>query len=163
MRKPIPVGLALCALAACGGQPEETFTYNTNAGKDSSIAIEVIPDTLKSPEYVFPDTMVLHISARKIAWEGKAVNLADLQSEVQDSLLSIYLHTGRLPGTLAVQYSGTVAKGVRVLTGNKISQAREVVRNVVSVAKYRLPFGRLEEQEQDSLQKNYPILFDVPD
>lgn len=160
--KSFPACIVLLALAACGGKPKEVFTYSTDPGKDSSIVIEVVPDTLKAPAYEFADTVILTMdSTGKIGWDGKPLKMADLQSEVQDSLLSIYLHTRRLPARLEVKYKGTVTMGVRGIAGDLISQAQEVVKNVVAVAEYKHPFGRLADQWQDSLRKKYPVLFHI--
>lgn len=160
MLKRLPICVMLLTLAACGGRKEEPFTYNTDPGKDSSIVIEVIPDTLKAPSYVYSDTVVLEVDSRgKAKWSDRQIKTSDLQREIQDSLLDVYLHTGKLPETLEVKYDGKVAGSRRSEADDKIAQAQEVVKNVVSVAEYKRPFGQLVPADQDSLQKKYPALF----
>lgn len=159
MLKKLPACILLFFLAACGGQRKEGITYSTNPGKDSSISIEVIPDTLRAPQYIFSDTVVVKIDAAgKADWVDDSLKITSLQRQVQDSMLSIYLHTGKLPVLLDIKYARKASRSVRGTTHDELEQARIVIKNVVAVAEYKRPFGRLEANEQDSIQKKYPIL-----
>lgn len=161
MFKAIQVCFLLLILTACGRQQEQQYTYNTDPGKDSSIFIESTPDSAQMAGYTFSDTLNLIMdSTGKIGWIEHPIDMTDLQQEVQDSLISIYLHTGKLPSRLDVQYEGTVTMGIRGAADDMIRQVQIVVMNVASAAEYHRPYGKLQKKEQMAFRKKYPVLFE---
>ena len=161
MLKGVQVCLLLLICTACGRQQKQEYTYSTNPGKDSSIAIEATPDSAQMAGYTYADTITLLMdSTGKIGWVNGTIKLANLQQEVQDSLLSVYLHTGKLPTGLQVQYLGTVTMGIRGAVDDMIREAQIVVRNVVSAAEYRQPYGKLNKEDKQALSQKYKVLFE---
>lgn len=158
-------GVQACALlllfTACGRQQKQEYTYSTDPGRDSSISIEAIADSAQMKGYTFSDTVILQMdSTGKIGWTSGTIKMNSLQEEVQDSLLSIYLHTGKLPAAFQVRHLGTVTMGIRGIADDMIRQARIVVMNVVSVAEYHQPYGKLKKKDKKAFIKKYPVLFE---
>jgi hypothetical protein len=78
---------------------------------------------------------------------------------VQDSLLSIYLLSGRLPSRLDIRYQGTVTMGIRGAADDQVRQAQEVVRNVIATRQLNVPYGRLDTTGQQRFRDSFPVLF----
>lgn len=147
------------AIAACNGNNTGT-TFNTNVGKDSSITFDISPDSAARIAEKIPDTVVLRMdSTGKIGWSDRTIKLTELQQQVQDSLLNIYIKSGKLPASLDIQYSGTVMMGVRGDADDMIRQAQIVLRNVISVKTLNKPYGSLDSSAQNTFQQQYPVLF----
>jgi hypothetical protein len=155
-------GLLLCTLmlAACH-RNRPGRTYSVNPGTDSSITFDVSSDSASKSTFPFPDTVALRMdSTGKITWaDGKTIQMTDLQQQLQDSLLSVFLHTGKLPSRLTVTYLGTVTMGIRGIADDQIRQAQIVVRNVVAAKTLDRPYGRLDTKDQEAFKKRYPALF----
>ncbi len=145
--------------AGCSGNKTGTV-FNTNAGKDSSITFDISPDSAAKMTGSFPDTIVLKMdSTGKIGWDTGVIKLTDLQQQLQDSLINVYLKTGKLPVTLDIQYFGTVTMGVRGDADDFIRQAQIVLKNVISAKIFNKPFNSLDPAAQKKFQKQYPVLF----
>ncbi|MGH2643661.1 MAG: hypothetical protein ACRDE2_06925 [Chitinophagaceae bacterium] len=135
-------------------------TFNTNVGKDSSITFDLSPDSATRIASVIPDTIILKMdSTGKISWSDRLIKLTDLQQQVQDSLLEIYIKSGRLPSRLDIRYYGTVMMGIRGDADDMIRQAQIVLRNVISVKTLNKPYISLDSAMQNQFQKQYPVLF----
>lgn len=147
------------ATAACNGN-KSGVTFNTNAGKDSSVTFDISPDSAARISVKISDTIVLKMdSTGKIGWSDRLIKLTDLQQQVQDSLLNIYIKSGKLPASLDVQYLGTVTMGIRGNADDMIRQAQIVLRNVISVKTLNKAFGSLDSAAQKKFQEQYPVLF----
>lgn len=145
--------------SACNSHSGKT-TFNTNAGRDSSITFDISPDSAARISTGIPDTIVLKMdSTGKIGWSDRRIKLTDLQQQVQDSLLNMYIRSGKLPASLDVQYLGTVTMGIRGNADDMIRQAQIVLRNVISVKTLNRPYGSLDSAAQKKFQEQYPVLF----
>lgn len=145
--------------SACNNHSGKT-TFNTNAGKDSSITFDISQDSAARITDSIPDTVVLRMdSTGKIGWSDRHIKLTELQQQVQDSLLNIYIKSGKLPASLDVQYLGTVTMGIRGDADDMIRQAQIVLRNVISVKTLNRPYGSLDSAVQKKFQDQYPVLF----
>lgn len=135
-------------------------TYSVNPGADSSITFDV-PSDSASGAFRLPDTVLLRMdSTGKVSWsDSTRIRVIDLQEQLQDSLLAIYLHTRKLPPVLMVRYLGTVTMGIRGNVDDQIRQAQIVVRNVVAAKTLDRPFGKLDSTGQAAFEKKYPALF----
>lgn len=150
----------LCA--ACGGRSSGGLGFSTNPGTDSSVMIERAMDSASREGYVFPDTIEITMDVRgRIAWALDSARIAagELQHAVQDSLLSIYLLSGRLPSRLDIRYQGTVTMGIRGAADDQVRQAQEVVRNVIATRQLNVPYGRLDTMGQQRFRDSFPVLF----
>jgi hypothetical protein len=159
-RNLFPLLLFPLLLAACG-QPGTERSYSTNPGTDSSITFDVSSDSASKAVFTFPDTIALRMdSTGKITWmDKKAIKMTDLQQLVQDSLISVFLHTGKLPSHLDMQYLGTVTMGIRGAADDEIRQAQVVLRNVIAAKTLNRSYGRLDGKEQKKFEKQYPAIF----
>lgn len=145
--------------SACNNHSGKT-AFNTNAGKDSSITFDISPDSATKIATGIPDTLILKMdSAGHIGWEDRNIKLTELQQQVQDSLLNIYIKSGKLPGRMDIHYSGTVTMGIRGDADDMIRQAQIVLRNVISVKTLNKPYAALDSARQKSFQQQYPVLF----
>lgn len=136
--------------------------YETNPGTDSSVMIEREMDSAAMAPPVVPDTVLLIMNEEgRLIWAGDSleVPLSRLSTAVQDSLLSIYLHTHRLPSRLELKDVGTVTMGVRGVAGDQLREAQEVLRQVVSARQTDTSFGRLSVRGRQALRDSFPVLF----
>jgi hypothetical protein len=142
-------------LLSCNRQGKEG-SHPVHIGEGQSITIESSGDT-SGPDYLFPDTLVLKIdSAGKAGWQKEQ---ADLQKAIQDSLISLYLHKGKLPSHLEIQYSNTISENEQKTAQEMIRQARIVLINVISVKELDQSYNDLDEKEKEKFRKQYPLLF----
>lgn len=145
--------------SACNNHSGKT-TFNTNAGKDSSITFDISPDSAARISAKIPDTLVLKMdSTGKIGWSDRQIKLTELQQQVQDSLMNIYIKSGKLPSSIDFEYFGTVTMGIRGDADDMIRQAQIVLRNVISVKTLNKPFSSLDSMAQKKFQEQYPVLF----
>lgn len=146
-------------LASCGS-PGSSNSYSTNPGTDSSVVIEVAPDSLSRSTIQFPDTITLHMHpSGTITWEADSLKITDLQREVQDTLLNLFLRRSQLPARLDIEYTGTVTMGIRGAADDMIRQAQQVVINAIAVKTLSAPYGGLSAAQQQKFQAAYPVLF----
>lgn len=146
-------------LASCSGSKTKSI-FNTNAGRDSSVTFDTSPDSAAKLAGGIPDTIILKMdSTGKIGWEDRTIALSELQQELQDSLMNIYLRNGKLPMALDIRYFGTVTMGIRGDADDFIRQAQIVLRNVISVKTLNKAFGMLDSTQQSQFRKQFPVLF----
>lgn len=151
--------IALFLWSACKNQ-SGTLSFNTNTGKPSSITIDVSPDSAAKIAREFPDTIILKMdSTGKIGWTDRAIKITNLQQQVQDSLLNIYVRSGKLPSMLDIEHYGTVTMGIRGIADDMIRQAQQVVINAISVRTLNKPYGSLDPATQKKFREQYPALF----
>lgn len=146
-------------MTSCGQDGTEQ-TYSTNPGEDKSIAIEYSPDTAQTIGYVFPDTLVLQMNSKgKIGWLDRQIPLQEVQKQLQDSLLSLYVHTGKLPSKLDLTYQGNVTRSIRGAAHDQINQAKLVLINALALKEQNQVFNRLDSLNLEKFIKEYPVLF----
>lgn len=151
--------IIILTISACTGH-KTTKILNTNAGRDSSVTFDTSPDSAAKMAGNIRDTLVLKMdSTGKIGWETGGIPLADLQQQVQDSLINIYIKYGKLPSALNFRYFGTVTMGIRGDADDYIRQAQVVLRNVISVKTLNKAFGMLDSTQQSQFRKQFPVLF----
>lgn len=126
-------------------------------GEGQSITIESSGDTSGRSDYIFPDTLVLKIDS--VEKQGRQKEQADLQKEIQDSLISLYLHKGKLPSHLEIQYSNAIDESERKAVQEMMRQARIVLINVISVKELDQSYNDLDKKEKEKFRKQYPLLF----
>jgi hypothetical protein len=159
--KLIVLSVTALGFVSCGQQSTHRISYTTNPGTDSSISIEISPDSATKLASSLPDTLTLRMdSTGKIRWlDNNRIRINDLQRQVQDTLISIYLRTARLPSRLDIQYLGTVTMGIRGTADDMIRQAQKVVINVIAVKTLNQSYGKMDSSQQKKFQKEYPVLF----
>lgn len=147
---------------ACSNRSSRDHGYQTNPGTDSSIMIERAIDSASQAGYLFPDTVALRMEPTgRIYWarDSERIAVTALQGAVQDSLLSIFLLSDRLPARLDIHYKGTVTMGIRGAADDELRAAQEVVRNVIAAKRMNTSFGRLNPADRKRFQDSFPVLF----
>lgn len=151
---------AVMGFSSCNSHTQDQNGYQTNPGTDSSVLIEVSPDSASRSAYVIPDTIQLKMRENgKISWGSDSLAITHLQWQVQDSLLNVYLHSGKLPSWLDFRYLGTVTMGIRGAADDEIRQAQQVVINAISAKSLNMPYSRLSPDQQEQFRDSFPVLF----
>lgn len=142
--------------AACNNKTEKGKSYPTYVGEGQSISIESSADTTDESSYIFPDTLQLEIDANgKMHWQKED----SLQKELQDSLLSLYLHTRKLPSQMEVRFTSPTNKKTQKTTREMIGQAQRLLIYVISVKELNKSYNDLDEKSKEKFRKQYPLLF----
>lgn len=158
-RESIPIVCGLFLVMACA-QQQPGPSYRTDPGRDSSISIDLSPDSATRSAGLVADTLVLLVdSTGQIGWQGKPLSDAGFSPQLQDSLWKLYLGGGNLPAHLDVRYRGTVLMGVRGVLGDQIRQAQQVVANAISLKDLNASYRSLDAKTQQTFRARYPILF----
>lgn len=158
-RESISIACCLFLAVACG-QEQKAPGYGTDPGRDSSISIDLSPDSATRSAGMVVDTLVLRVdSTGRIGWQDKPLSGPGFSSQFQDSLWKSYLRGGNLPIYLDVHYQGTVLMGVRGVLHDEIRQVQQVVANAISLKDLNASYQSLDTKAQQNFRQQYPILF----
>jgi hypothetical protein len=158
-RESISIACCLFLAVACG-QEQKGPDYRTDPGKDSSISIDLSPDSATRSVEAMADTLILQVdSTGRMAWQGKPLSGSDLATQLEDSLWNTYLRAGNLPAYLDIRYEGTVLMGLRGTLRDEVRQSQQVVANAISLKDLNSSYRSLDPKIQQEFRERYPILF----
>jgi hypothetical protein len=87
------------------------------------------------------------------------LSLDRLPSEIQERLFKSYLGTGRMYDQIQFQRMGDVLPTIIHATTEAIKEGQAKALREYCVSKYSAPFDKLNNNQQNKVRKNYPVLF----